>query len=46
MIDTTTAENTTASKPSNFKVEHGGNKEPPAYLDEYYKIQRDKLELI
>ena len=46
MIDTAVTENTTASKPSNFKVEHGGNKEPPAYLDEYYKIQRDKLELI
>jgi hypothetical protein len=46
MIDTATTENTTALKPSSFKVMHGENKEPPAYLDEYYKMQRDKLELI
>ena len=46
MIDTTAAENTTVSDPSNFKVEHGGEKQAPAYLEEYYEMQRDKLELI
>ena len=46
MIDTAATENMTDSRPSNFKVMHGENKEPPAYLDEYYKMQRDKLELI
>lgn len=46
MIDTATTENTTALKPSSFKVEHGENKQAPAYLDEYYKMQRDKLELV
>ena len=46
MIDTTATENTTASRLSSFKVEHGGDKRPPDYLEEYYEMQREKLELI
>lgn len=46
MIDTTATENMTVSRLSNFKVEHGGEKRPPDYLEEYYEMQRDKLELV